>query len=274
VQNDTDPPGYYSPAFTAETLDAAGEPWSRAFTADVETDPLPWSLAITELEIRHSGVRDVRSSGGCWAYAVSGTPAEQMSVLNAGPPPFDPNTWVPVYRWHDFHVPRSFTCGSVPDPLAEPYVGALWFVNFSDQVTYDNCGSAFYRFTFTLPNGFEDAAMQLAVNADQIAVAFLNGQRISAAMALTDLGLDRVDGQNLPVLTWPTLDWWTLQQTDLQMPGENELVFAVMGDASAFKPTGIELRATAWFDVRGDLNCDEIVDFGDINPFIAILSGG
>ncbi len=291
VQNDPDSPGYYSRAFTVwqdteelvepwsraftvwQHTDEPAEPWSRAFTAELSgIAPEPWSLAVTEMEISHSGLRDVRSSGECWAYPVSGTPAVQMAVLNAGPPPFDPNTWAPVHGWQDNHLTTSFACGQVPDPLAEPYVGALWFINFSDEVTLNNCESAFYRFTFTLPSGFYDEGLELAVNADDMAVAFLNGQPISAAMTLADLGVDRVDGQNLPVLTWPTMDSWTLTQPELLAAGENELVFAVMGDASTLEPTGLEFRATAWFDLRGDLNCDAAVSFDDINAFVLALS--
>jgi hypothetical protein len=48
-------------------------------------------------------------------------------------------------------------------------------------------------------------------------------------------------------------------------------------DAGAMSGGGFALTGGFWVGVyacRGDTNCDGVIDFKDINPFVAVLSGG
>lgn len=180
---------------------------------------------------------------------------------------------------------------AVPDLLAEAHVDAEQYLDDADEVTLDNCQSAFYRFTFQLPAEFTVATLLGQANVDDQAVVYLNGTRISALLqnpgcepdpldpddpcwAKQDAGHDRIDDDGRAVLTWPTLDEFGTEDVKLFKPGENELVFAVCGAAAPWKPTGVEFVATISIDATillGDLNCDGSVDFADIDPFVLVL---
>ena len=49
---------------------------------------------------------------------------------------------------------RIITAASPEDFLDQPYVSADEFIDGADEVTFDNCSSAWYRFTFELPDNF------------------------------------------------------------------------------------------------------------------------
>lgn len=186
-------------------------------------------------------------------------------------------------RHQDLHTNSSFRC-SCPEgspllcfdfveeePLFSSYLGPEEYINGADEVTWDNCASAFYRFTFELP--CTPAAVSLAgvANVDDQGVVFLNGVRISASMLVPacnpdpanaffdtcydsqEWGADRTDADGRLVLTWPTQDPFGTSDASLFRPGENELVFAICGDASYFDPTGVEFVATVTY-----LGCEEV----------------
>ena len=140
--------------------------------------------------------------------------------------------------------------------LAYPFVSTNVYFTATDEVTHDNCRSAHYRFVIDIPIGAVSATLTCAANVDDYAVAFVNGQRVTADLEAADLALfpppsmtnfltdyDRVDAQSRPLLSWPTRDTFTVSMPILQ-PGLNELVFAVHGDASQYDPTGLEFEAT------------------------------
>ncbi|HOW80693.1 MAG TPA: DUF1566 domain-containing protein, partial [Verrucomicrobiota bacterium] len=182
----------------------------------------------------------------------------QLNTLNNGPNAFS-GTWVPVKRHTDLHTGAAFRCGLVSDPLALFYVSSTNPITGADEVTYDNCGSAFYRFTFTLPADFAPMCLAGEANVDDQGVAFLNGYQISGRMynpgcnptagptdpcyAEQNAGHDQTDDAGVPILTWPTRDAFKTCNTGHFKPGVNELVFAIAGDAAYYEPTGLEFTA-------------------------------
>ena len=188
-------------------------------------------------------------------HMVFGDVASQLAQLNAGPPTFSPTTWSPItWRHQDKVAPFGFQCGDVGVvPKDEAYVSANTYIAGADEVTADNCGSAFYRFTFTLPNEFANPILTGVANADDMAVLYLNGFPVSAPIAANLLGTDAIIG-GVPALTWPTQDTFCAADPSWFLPGENELVFAVAGDVSDFEPTGVEFQASVTFDVFGQPN--------------------
>lgn len=234
---------------------------------------------------------EVTSSAAGHASPVFGTLLQQFAALNAVPPPFDPGDWLPVQRKNE-NLDDAFLCG--PDALTRPFVSADVYLDdygvTADEVTLDNCGSAFYRFTFTLPPDAAAPAIYGSANADDQGVVWLNAKQLSALMVPgcapanpdnpldpcyldQDAGADRTDAQGRRVLTWPTLDPFESADPNAFVPGENVLVFAVAGDAQAYEPTGVEFAAVVVYFKRGDVNCDGQVTFRDIDPFVAALGG-
>ena len=152
-----------------------------------------------------------------------------------------------------------------PEPLEMPFVNSEGYMAKVDEVTLDNCGSAFYRWTFELPPNYENPELSGFVNADDQAVLYLNGNQVSGSLtmplsvpnpmdpldpnwALLDTGKDLVDGQGRPILTAPTPDNFRTEEDAYFRAGENELVLAVIGDASYWEPTGVEFVAKTMFD--------------------------
>lgn len=229
---------------------------------------------------------EISSRDAAHALPLSGSLPAQLASLNAGPPAFG-SGWLPVLR-RAVHTPGalSFACGGpAPAPSERPYVEAAPFV-FADEVTYDNCSSAFYRFTFELPAGFDRPVLLGFANVDDEGVAFLNGQPISALLAnpgctptgpgdpcygQQDRGRDRVDALLQPVLTAPTRDRFGTSDPGRFRVGTNELVFAVSGDAEAEDTTGLVFRATVGWDDPADTDSDAdgVVDDADNCPFAA-----
>ena len=171
---------------------------------------------------------------------------------------------------------RIITAASPEDFLDQPYVSADEFIDGADEVTFDNCSSAWYRFTFELPDNFTNVHLSGIANVDDVAVAWLNGNRISAEVSIDDLGVDRVDEDGLPLLSWPTRDPFGSCDPSNFVSGTNELLFGVIGDLSEFDPTGLEFEATVAFDefLLGDVNQDGNIDLLDIQPFVDLLTSG
>ena len=227
------------------------------------------------------------SSSAALAYPIAGSLPDQLMRLNSGPPPFDPNDWLPVHR-RNANAAQLFRCDQVPNPIALGYVYAETYLPYEDEVTFDNCGSAFYRFTFTLPDNVRDAKLLGVANADPEGIVFVNGYEASGRLTVPscqpggdpndpcfgqqDAWHDRSDAQGVPILTVPTVDAFRTLEASQMQPGENELVFGICADAAYYRPTGIEFRAFVLYQLRGDLNCDGVVNFGDINAFVLALS--
>jgi hypothetical protein len=140
----------------------------------------------------------------------------------------------------------------------------------ADEVTYDNKSSAYYRFDFALPPSAREITMTIdMIMADQ-GVVFLNGHRLTGMMAppLADcnpptaqcyldldyalagppLNMDVTDPNGDLIIAWPRPYQLTITPDDelwqtFFRAGRNELVFAVMGDASPWDPTGLEFAA-------------------------------
>jgi hypothetical protein len=205
------------------------------------------------------------------AAPVSGDPDVQISILNAGPKGAE---WVALEcEPSDSNGFGSFVCGQV-EACEQAHVSTLTPMPGIDEVTYDNCGSAFYRFTFQMPPRFQRPVLSGRANVDDIAVAFLNGVRITPEMALSDFcpdtGCDRCEAEEC-VLTWPYGDDFGTADEAIFRPGENELVFGVMVDASDFEPTGVEFQASVTYlpaDCFADFNGDGAVDTRDVVAFL------
>lgn len=212
----------------------------------------------------------VSSNDAAYALPVTGSLPAQLATLNAGPPVFNSNTWAPVHLRNDNSSTAAFRCESVPDPLALPYVNALVHPDTAwvqpglhprnrNEATYDNCSSAFYRYTFQLPNQFASPVLVGACNLDDQGVVFLNGHRASGAMTnpgcspasgagdpcylAQDTGRDRYDVAGRQIMTRPGLDTFAADSVSWFRAGLNEIVFAVAGDAEYTKPTGLEFVA-------------------------------
>ena len=82
------------------------------------------------------------------------------------------------------------------------------FLVGDDEVTLNNCGSAYYRQLFELPPAFRRPAVIGAANGDDLAVAFLNRRPLSLLLTTEDvnqLGRDRIHTRH-HLLGWPTPD--------------------------------------------------------------------
>jgi len=191
----------------------------------------------------------ITSSDPGFTIKVGGTVDQQLAALNSTPPAYS-TKWRSVYRKQDVPALKAFKCNEVRNPLDPSgalglaYVSANTYLKGIDEVTYDNCSSAFYRFTFSLPKGLKEACLVGNINVDDAGVAYLNGGQISPTLAKDDVGKDRADAQGKPVLSWPTQDQFGTNSRLLFREGVNELVFGVAGDLSIWEPTGLEFKAT------------------------------
>jgi len=189
------------------------------------------------------------SSGPGYATPIAGPLSTQLSRLNSAPPAFDATSWRPVYRKSDVRASRAFRCQEVADPLDRSGALKLGYVSADtpmprvDEVTYNNCTSAFYRFTFALPKGISQICLNGRANVDDMAVAYLNNTRLSPTVAASDLQRDRYDSAGRPIISWPSQDQFgTSDRSLFRMGAINELVFGVIGDVS-IEPTGVEFQA-------------------------------
>ncbi|KAA3609051.1 MAG: hypothetical protein DWQ01_10740 [Planctomycetota bacterium] len=216
---------------------------------------LAWSVEI--------GVRrhqSLSSNQPARTWPVSGPLSQQLPLLNAGPPPFQGSTWgVAESRFQDWH--QAFRCEQPGiQPLSLPFVAAEDFLVRVAEWSLDNCSSGFYRTTFTLP-AVTEVELFGAANLDDQGRVFCNKQAISGAMSepgcdpdpangendpcfdLQDAGKDLDDAVGQPILTSPSLDFFGSRQVSHFLLGENELEFAVCGEAAWWKPTGMEFEA-------------------------------
>lgn len=258
--NDANPPVSLNGAHSREVAFAVTDSGSYAVRerASLEVGVLNWICTPCAV---------VNSDQAAVAYPVGGLLGQQIAALNAGPPAYPGPGWQAVHRRADDATDVAFLCAQEPSPLNRPYVVARFPLTERDEVTLDNCGSAFYRWTFDLPNPFTAPMLIGKANADDQGVVFLNGHRISGALTdagcqpgpqptdpcydLQDTGHDRRGPDGRTILTRPTLDSFATGDSALFRPGTNELVIAVAGDASAYEPTGVEFELQVAF--RSDL---------------------
>lgn len=231
------------------------------------------------------------SSDDASALPVGGTLQQQLATLNTVPPAYNPMTWQPVSR-REGNTRDAFCSTGEPSPLTRPYVDATLYLAGADEVTFDNTGSAFYRWTFELPCATRFITLSGSANVDDQGVLWLNGQRVTANMlvpacnpsgdpcapnscyAQQDYGKDRRDAAARPVLTGPTLDpieHPTAVGLRLGPGSENELIFAVAGNASPLDPTGVEFAVVALYPVPcpGDADGNRRVEFADVTSVLS-----
>lgn len=210
------------------------------------------------LTIRSTDVAEVRP--------IVGFINEQVAQINAGPPALG---WEPVVNRHaDLHVRDAFLCD---EDLGLPYVDSETFLVGADELTFDNCGSAFYRVRFEMPQALANSAVYGVVNADDLGVVYVNGVAVSPLLTLDDVanvGADRVeDGKRL--VGWPSADpVLEIDTPELIGPGENEIVVAVCGDAGEFEPTGVEFEIVVGYDCLADWNAGGTVDTLDFTAYL------
>ncbi len=167
------------------------------------------------------------------------------ATVNSPPPAFNMSTWVPLVgsdrRQTDGPTNQSFRCREKPP--APSFVSTVTPLMGIDEVTFDDCNPAYYRFTFTLPSGFVGASLLGTANVDDAATVWLNGNLLSANIDTAKWNQDYVDANCRNALTWSTgADFGATNQTFFRA-GVNELVFAVDGNLSEFEPTGMEFYA-------------------------------
>jgi len=159
-----------------------------------------------------------------------------------------------VDQWND--QIRVLTAGNAIDPLSMPYVNSTSYMEGVDEVTLDNCSSAWYRFTFDLPVGYEGPSLCGTANVDDVGILYLNGNRITPLLLPTDtFGTDRDEGGSA-LLSAPTPDLFGTSEAEYFQSGENELVFGVFGDAAS-DPTGLEFMATVAYDTTAVTGVNE-----------------
>ncbi len=120
--------------------------------------------------------------------------------------------------------------------ISRPFVDSSEFLLGTDEVTRDNCSSAFYRWTFDLPvDGYRWAVLKGRINADDIGVAFLNGSRITPILLTSDqFGVDRrAQDPSIWLLSAPTPDSIYVCDPNFFRPGTNELIIGIHGGTNS-----------------------------------------
>ncbi len=268
-----------SSIFSLKAEDAGAAGWFSLFRDDETPVGRVFSVQFSE----RPGLAIVSSNGPGAALPIVGTVQQQLTEINAGTPLFSPQNWIGVLRKTDVYGCGVNTePGQPPDPCClmlncaggtvcrfvltqSPLVGL-------DEVAHDNCASAWYRFTFEMPDNFRNATFTGAANVSQLAVAYLNGHQLSATIALSDVGIDRTDGQGRAALTQGSADAFGTSNNAWFLPGENELLIGMTAEPLNTGPAGMEFTSSIEFDYPlADGNCDGIVDFFDIDPFLLAL---
>lgn len=195
---------------------------------------------------------------------VPGPPPEHMDAINAGPPA---DGWGVVDRRHaDLHERSAFECDDDPDL---PHVDSETFLAGADEVTLDNCNSAFYRVRFRLPPVVGAGTVHGAANADDLGVVFLNGVPLSPLLVeddATNLGRDRTKGGRR-LLGWPTAD--PIVERDAPIaPGLNELAFGVLAEAGALAPAGLEFEVFVEYECLADWDGNGNADTQDFSAYL------
>ncbi|MCP4104048.1 MAG: VWA domain-containing protein, partial [Desulfobacteraceae bacterium] len=161
---------------------------------------------------------------------------------------------------------------------------STWNYLDSDQVTYNNANSAYYKIVLDVPEDAIGPKFDIDINADDQAVCFINGKPFTGSMTVptgtcynfwtpecnmnvfdccecTDDNCDSWEcnkpncecpydfcdwNTNNQIVAWPDTD--SFYGKKLQQ-GKNELVCAVAGDASWFEPTGVQFKGRIYYDL-------------------------
>lgn len=199
--------------------------------------------------------------------AIVGQIDEQLAQINAGPPALG---WTPSINRHaDMHTRDAFMCGE--NNLDRPYVDSETFLTGADEISWNNCDSAFYRVSFTMPPILEHPAVFGVANADDLGVMFINDRPVSLLLTMNDvlnLGEDR-DFFGHRLLGWPTADPFFEQSVpDLIVPGKNAVTFGVTSDASELEPGGLEFEMVVQYDCLADWDADGSNDTIDFTSYL------
>jgi len=189
-----------------------------------------------------------------------------------------------------FNCPGECTteagCSPTSNPLGGPYLGGCaGGISGVREVTHDNCGSAWFRFTFNLPTGFQNARLIGTATVDDEAVVFLNGTPISGLLSnpgcdpnpangvfdacfnqqdvysSATLGEDPVSSPGIGQPLRRILSFGGSSQQDpfdsAGLPasfrdGENDVVFALAGDAAYYAPSGLDFQAAVAYTRCGN----------------------
>jgi hypothetical protein len=277
-----------NPAFPTDTVSREFSLFNDLINPAEPTDALSREVAV----MKYTAVVTSNATARALPLDPDLVLPDQLAALNMPPPLFDPLLWRSVHR-KNVNSAALFECDASPDPLAEGYVFADEYLNDVDEVTFDNCGSAWYRFTLVLPQDASDATMIGLTNVTQQGVLYVNGNQISGTMSVPpcvpqsgpddpcydaqDTGSDGDDASGRAILTSPTPDIFQVDDSSLFAPGLNELVFGVAGDASFFDPTGLEFEAFLFFSgaiaCPGDLDGNAVVDLADFELFASCFAG-
>lgn len=192
------------------------------------------SFALAAATAARATVLTITSGDAVLTSPVTGNIASQLATLNTGVAiaPYEP-----VFIFGGNYAAGQDVPGA-PD------------------VSRNNQQSAFYRYTFSLPCGFEQASMTVTISSDDQGTAFLNGTAIAGLMTSpSNFGGDALGANGLPILTWPSVETLSVTSQATFHAGLNELVFAICGDCSS-DPTGIDFVATIEFEAPIGLDAD------------------
>lgn len=177
-------------------------------------------------------------------------PATRLSILNGEPPPpfdllDDPDDPFAIL-WDPWEFALPWRPAGRQNTNDGPFTWAEYLTDAHEVRLYT---SAFYRFTVELPPVFGGVCLSGVANVHEEGVVFLNGQAISPLLGdpawVGTEPTDRRDAFGRRFLTGPTQDpFGTCDETSFR-PGENELVFAVAGNAAG---SGLEFVATVEYD--------------------------
>ena len=201
----------------------------------------------------------------------------QVSEANL-PPPTTGYVPLAAANRRDGNAGDSFSCDEA-DPGASnaqsrPFVSATTYLDGVDEVTFDNCNSAWFQFPINFPTGFVPTSWRLRANVDDMAVAYINGQSITGLLANDDFDTaiesdnspNGVDANGRRKLIWPNLDIETgTVDASLFGAGGNNVTIGVIGDASELEPTGVEFELTIYgYDSADDSDGDGLSDPDEI----------
>lgn len=196
------------------------------------------------ISLRHSGISTlaVSSNGPASAHPMgAGNNSQQVIFANQPPPPTDSNGWTTVRRQRDGSISASYPNCTLSQADGATYLSTLTPIFGVDEVTYDNCNSSYLRFVFDLPDEFSEPTLIGTANADDMAVVWLNGNRISAPADLSLWNTDYSLGC-VPAVTWATGNNIFTGDPSYFRTGANELVFSLLGNLSV-EPTGVEFMS-------------------------------